>query len=738
MFEAYQGHWTRAILVIVATVGLLLLVFVQRTTTQIREALAEESLQQQNDVANLTLEYLELILAMEQERDDPLVYPRNVVEIELDGVLVQLKKMRYQYSFERLDGAAKAYAYVKPVLEDVEQWLRKGVSGYVAADEQVLNLAIGRLSERYEKLYAIGLESNDVATKLLSAQAVYIDRFRASLISLLAMFACLALGITALLVRQKNLQMQRQIEREAYDERISDFAEIGADWFWELSHDLKVKLLSGRSFASGEENLAHAFDIDIDGQGVLPLSEDNSADIRWPVVSLRRKSEFSDFESSWVAPDGETRVVSLSGKPLYDSDGKYQGFRGIGRDITDRKNIEYQLEKANWELIEAQTRGREQAEKALRDSEQFLRTSLDSMAPNIVILDRYGFIITANEAWMEFANRSSGSYADGGIGQHYLDIFHSLPEQEKLAISGAEQKISGVLAAQSDSMRYEFPFHSVGQQRWVVIHLTTFESNGMRYAVMVHEDVTDRKLLEERDRRLRAELADVARMATGGEMASGLAHELNQPLTAISHNCDALLSSLNVDQMYTREHTDIINDIYEQSQRAGGIIRGIRQLVRKDAVRAARVNINKLVVETVRLTHPQAQESRVDVVLRLADDLPEPSIDAVQIQQVLVNLERNGVDAIRSGDSPVRKLLISTSLEDNATIRVTVQDTGPGVEPVMRSKLFKVFQTNKEEGMGMGLSISRSIVEAHGGRLWFDDSISDLTTFHFTLPINKG
>lgn len=742
MVEEHRSWWTRVILIAVALVGILLLIFVQQTTTQITEALADESLQQQHDVARLTHQYLELILALERERRDAKQFPRSLVQVELDDALIQLKKMRFRYSFERMDGAAKAYAFVKPVLEDVQQWLQLGVPGYPPNDEMVLHMSIRRLTERYQALSAIVLETNHVATSLLATQTRYLDRFRASLISLLGMFALLALGITALLIRQRTLQRQRQADRKAHEQRVSDFAEIGADWFWELSQNFKVKLLSGRSFAASKDEFSNAFDIDLDldadGQVELPLSGNKSADIRWPVISLRRKKEFSDYESSWIAPDGSTRIISLSGKPLHDVGGEYQGFRGIGRDITDRKNIELQLEKANRELIEAQTKGREQAEKALRDSEQFLRTSLDAMSPNIVILDRYGFIITANSAWVAFANSNSSSYADGGIGQHYLDIFQSLPEEERLAISGAEGKISSVLAAQTDSMRYEFPFHTVGQQRCVMIQLTTFESNGMRYAVMVYEDVTERKLLEEHDRRLRAELADVARMATGGEMASGLAHELNQPLTAISHNCDALLSSLCEGQVFIPEHTNTIKDIYEQSLRAGGIIRGIRQLVRKDVVSTARVNINKLVIETVRLTHPHAQESRVDVLLQLADELPEPSIDAVQIQQVLVNLERNGVDAIRMGDSLVRRLFICTALENKRTIRITVRDSGPGVELRMRKKLFNVFQTTKKEGMGMGLSISRSIVEAHGGRLWLDEAVSGLTTFHFTLPIDRG
>ena len=139
----------------------------------------------------------------------------------------------------------------------------------------------------------------------------------------------------------------------------------------------------------------------------------------------------------------------------------------------------------------------------------------------------------------------------------------------------------------------------------------------------------------------------------------------------------------------------------------------------------------------MRLTQPEAREHNVVVRLQLADDLPNLQIDAVQIQQVLVNLERNGVEAIRHHGSPVRELYITTAQTDEEFIRVTVQDTGPGISAEERTDLFKSFRTTKADGMGMGLSISQSIVEAHGGRLWLDESDSGMTTFHFTLPVIK-
>ena len=197
------------------------------------------------------------------------------------------------------------------------------------------------------------------------------------------------------------------------------------------------------------------------------------------------------------------------------------------------------------------------------------------------------------------------------------------------------------------------------------------------------------------------------------------------------------MSSVRAHTDIDEELTETVSDISEQAQRAGSIIRSMRHLVRKETPDKVATDINQLVRETVRLTGPEAREKGVKVSLDLASDLPSPKIDPVQIQQVLVNLERNSVEAMWQGNSTPRELSIETRLNSDQQIQIRIIDTGPGVEPDFAEHLFTAFQTTKSEGMGLGLSISRTIVDEHGGRLWIDPDAEGVTIFTFTIPCDE-
>jgi len=407
-----------------------------------------------------------------------------------------------------------------------------------------------------------------------------------------------------------------------------------------------------------------------------------------------------------------------------------------------QRNLQAQLaidqEITAQKLIDAETRGRHNAEEALQGSEQFLRATLDSLPSDIAILDQYGVITAVNTPWKSLVSANEASYADGGIGHHYKSVFKStaMTDMERNGINMAAERVDKVLTVQSDAMFYEYPCHRDEKRIWSRVSMSTFNTDEGRHAVLVHEDVSQRKRLEERDLRLRAELAHVSRLTTAGELATGLAHELNQPLTAITHNCDAVLSSVRA-QTDDTELLDTVNDISEQAQHAGSIIRSMRHLVRKDTTDKVPTDINSLVKETVRLTGPEAREKGVNVILNLTSELPEPVIDPVQIQQVLVNLGRNGVEAMWQHNSTVKELTIQTCMPSVSEIEVRISDTGPGVAPEFSKHLFSAFQTTKKGGMGLGLSISRTIVEEHGGRLWIDPDAEGVTMFRFTIPFQQ-
>jgi two-component system sensor kinase FixL len=245
---------------------------------------------------------------------------------------------------------------------------------------------------------------------------------------------------------------------------------------------------------------------------------------------------------------------------------------------------------------------------------------------------------------------------------------------------------------------------------------------------------TERDMTRERE----AVFAHDARLATAGEMAAGLAHELNQPLTSIVHFCDLALSIARASRTARRgELIEALEDTAEQAQRAGDIIRNLRRFVgRREAVRAAE-DVNIVIRETVHFTEPELKSSGVSVHLALAEGLPMVEMDRTQIEQVLVNLIRNSVEAMVDAASDPCEIAISSQSVTStgfASIEVTIVDSGPGVAPETVDRLFGPFHTSKPNGLGMGLWISRSIVEAHGGRLWADLDSGPGAKFHFSLP----
>ncbi len=769
MNQLSSKYWSGIIFLLLVSVGLALALFVKRTTDDISDALAAEVLQQQSDVAFLLHEYDGLILALETARlsyadetevDSTDLDSDSPVEKALKKLEMHLEDMRFNYSFERLDGASTAHAYVKPVVEDIRQWFTVGIPGIERSKQQTINFAATRITDRYASLRAIADETNQVARELISTQTGYLDRFGKSLIFLVAAFCLLAMGIAALLTRQRDLQYQLTVDQQHHAQRIKDFADSGADWFWEMNPNMRLRILSGSTLSmptahrAHEERVGRAERIGSKGKS-LPAFDHEIADHHWPMSTLLEQKEFSEYETEWIARDGSLRTVSVSGKPLFDNKGQFDGYRGIGRDITARKEIEHELENANRALIEAETRGRQQAEQALRDSEMFLRTSINALPRRIAILDSNGIIVVVNTAWQQYVLEDEawalgavsnggrdtlglhGAQLDSGIGSHFSEVFSRKPIEESTALSDITAHINRVLNGYSDVLGTEVQITKDGDTTWLAVHLSPFISNGNQYCVLAMEEVTDQKLLEAQDRQLRAELAHFSRLTTVGELATGLAHELNQPLTAISHNCDALKSGIEIHGTLDQDDIDAINEIHAEADRAGAIIKGLRKMVRKETGNVARTDINQLVAETMRLSMPDANRYGIEVKLNLAEGLPEPLIDAVQIQQVLVNLERNGVDAIRMSQAKRREMLISTCEIDNGFVKVTVRDSGGGFSEEVRNNLFQPFLTTKKDGMGMGLSISRSIVESHGGQLWVDFDDPVMTTFSFTLPFSR-
>jgi C4-dicarboxylate-specific signal transduction histidine kinase len=232
----------------------------------------------------------------------------------------------------------------------------------------------------------------------------------------------------------------------------------------------------------------------------------------------------------------------------------------------------------------------------------------------------------------------------------------------------------------------------------------------------------------------RTELARVVRITTIGELAASIAHEVNQPLAAVVANADACVAWL------TRDHPDLVEAraaaerTTQGATRASEVIGRIRSLINKTARERAWVQINQIIGEVVALADRQASKNEVSVVTDLAPDLPPVLGDKIQLQQVILNLMLNGIEAMSGVDDRSRKLLIRSQMQDADEVRVSVEDSGVGVKAEIMGRLFEPFFTTRSQGIGMGLPISRSIIEAHGGRLWAESIVNRGSVFQFTLP----
>jgi len=236
-------------------------------------------------------------------------------------------------------------------------------------------------------------------------------------------------------------------------------------------------------------------------------------------------------------------------------------------------------------------------------------------------------------------------------------------------------------------------------------------------------------------RRTVAELAHVTRVTTLGELGASIAHGINQPLAAIVANAEASLNWLARSQPDLHLVRDALTDIVDDSHRAADVIRRIRQLATKRDPQRSLLDINDVVQEVLSLLRAELLRQRVSLRLSLSPDLPPTVGDRVQLQQVIINLVMNGVEAMEPVNDRPRELLIRTTAADGGEVRVAVQDAGMGIDPHHADQLYNAFFTTKASGMGMGLSISRSIIESHGGRLWATPNATYGATFQFALPV---
>ena len=275
-----------------------------------------------------------------------------------------------------------------------------------------------------------------------------------------------------------------------------------------------------------------------------------------------------------------------------------------------------------------------------------------------------------------------------------------------------------------------------GEYRWFLSRaqpLRDERGNVIRwYGTVI--DITERRVIEGALRNAREELARASRLTTMGELAASIAHEINQPLAAIVSQGSAGLRWLKRDTPELGEARDAFEQIVSNGQRAADVIRGLRSLAKKSGPQITTLDIDDAIREVLALTHGEAQRNGVALRTNLALANQLVPGDRVQLQQVLLNLILNGVDAMKTVTDRARELTVSSERADASCVLVSVGDSGPGLDPAIAQRIFEPLVTTKPDGLGMGLSICRSIIDAHGGRLWVTPAVPHGTLFRFTLP----
>ncbi len=361
----------------------------------------------------------------------------------------------------------------------------------------------------------------------------------------------------------------------------------------------------------------------------------------------------------------------------------------------------------------------------LKEREAKIRRLVDSNIIGIFIWDFEGQIREANEAFLSMVGYNHEELVAGRI--RWTDL--TPPDwRDRDARWVQEHKMTGTLRP----IEKEY-FRKDGSRVPVLIGAATLEEDGNQGVAFVL-DLTERKRAEEALRQLESDLAHMNRVSMMGELAASLAHEITQPIASARNNARAALNFLDQRPPELGEVREAIDCVVGDSDRAGDIIDRIREHIKKAPPRKGRFDLNAAINEVIVLARSAITENGVSVQTGLADGLSPVQGDRVQVQQVVLNLVLNAVEAMGSVEAGARELSISTAQDQTDGVLVEVRDSGPGIGPEQVERVFEAFYTTKSNGTGMGLSICRSIIDAHGGRLWAEANEPRGAVFQFTLP----
>jgi len=452
-----------------------------------------------------------------------------------------------------------------------------------------------------------------------------------------------------------------------------------------------------------------------------------------------------DLEYRIIRPGGDVRFIHSRSDVLRDESGQPYRVFGTLQDITERKRAEQRL------LVQHAVPQILAVAASLEDATpKILQAVCESLVWDVGALwrvDRETGVLRCVELWHtsaidipEFEAASRQRTFPPGIGLPgrvwtnrepvYIPDVVNDPEFPRASIAAREHLHAGlgvpiVLGGEVLGVMEFFSSEIRQPDRELLDMMAAIGSQIGQFI--------ERQRAEDALDRARAELAHVARVATLGEMSASIAHEISQPLAAVVNDAMACVNWLDARNLEeARQSAELV---IEGSYRAGEIIRRIRALARNDPLRKDAVDINTIVLEVIALLHNEMHGHGVSVRTGLGRNLPRVLADRIQLQQVLVNLMRNAIEAMSANGAAPRELSIASTPYEPDAVLISVADSGPGLGPSIGDRLFKAFHTTKPQGMGMGLAISRSIVEAHGGRLWATANEPRGAVFHFMLPI---
>ena len=412
-------------------------------------------------------------------------------------------------------------------------------------------------------------------------------------------------------------------------------------------------------------------------------------------------AECMEFEL--ITFEGRRRWLETHAVPLRNDQGEIHALLSITRDIEERKQMAYQME----------------------EQRNRLQTIIESEPECVKLQDRSGTILEMNPAGLTLLNATTAEQVIGQtiydfLNQEYHESYHQLTEK--------------VFSGNRSSMEFEVTGIN-GIPRWLETHAAPlWDSNGQVTALLaITRDINERKQSEEKLRRQHNELAHVCRLSTIGELATGLAHELNQPLCAISSYAEsAVLLNARPYGKDPQQVALILQKIVCQTERVSGILQRLRDFVRKRTPKPQANQAESLLENMLEFIEPERRRQNIKIEIHRTETLPDICVDRVQIEQVILNIITNAIQAIVEANNVLRRLSIKLSaFEDGVTIEF--RDYANGVPKEIRPHLFTPFITTKEQGLGIGLALSHSIIEAHGGCLRYEP-VDPGSLFSLTLP----